>query len=89
MIRKRVTYSGHVQGVGFRYTVRQTAANYAVTGYVRNLSNGKVEMVVEGQTKEIKAFMDSIQQEMAGYTRETAVHDEYFTNEFDSFSIRH
>ena len=89
MIRKRVTYSGHVQGVGFRYTVRQIAANYAVTGYVRNLTNGKVEIVVEGQPAMVQAFMSGIQEEMAAYIRETAAHDECFNNEFDSFSIRH
>ncbi|MBN1435449.1 MAG: acylphosphatase [Sedimentisphaerales bacterium] len=89
MIRKRVTYSGRVQGVGFRYTVRLIAANYAVTGYVSNLSNGKVEMIVEGQTAVVQAFMDRIEQEMAGYIHNTSVQDECFNDEFDSFSIQH
>jgi acylphosphatase len=43
--RRRVLYTGHVQGVGFRFTVRELAQRFAVTGFVRNLSNGKVELV--------------------------------------------
>src|SRR5439155_885059 len=45
-VYKRVHYSGRVQGVGFRYTAQGLAADYAVAGYVRNLANGDVELVV-------------------------------------------
>ena len=41
-------FSGHVQGVGFRYTTRSVASRFAVTGYVRNLPDGRVELVAEG-----------------------------------------
>ena len=46
--RRVVHYSGRVQGVGFRYTVRTLATRFAVTGFVRNLADGRVQLVVEG-----------------------------------------
>ena len=48
MIRRTSHFSGHVQGVGFRYTVQDLAADFDVRGYVRNLPDGRVELVVEG-----------------------------------------
>ena len=55
-----VLYSGHVQGVGFRYTVRQTALGFEVTGTVRNLPDGRVEVVAEGERAELEAFGEAI-----------------------------
>jgi len=46
--RRRLYYSGHVQGVGFRYTCQSLARGFDVAGYVRNLPCGRVELVVEG-----------------------------------------
>jgi len=89
MIRRRIFYQGHVQGVGFRYTTHRIAANFDVTGYVKNLTDGRVEVVIEGQAKEIKAFMDELAADMKGYIRETTVIDEIFSDEFDTFSICH
>jgi acylphosphatase len=56
----QVLYSGHVQGVGFRYAVRTLAAGYEVTGAVRNLADGRVELTAEGQKRELEAFRDAI-----------------------------
>jgi acylphosphatase len=63
MSRQRMTvlYSGHVQGVGFRYTVRQVATGFEVTGTVRNLPDGRVEVVAEGERAELDAFRAAIQ----------------------------
>lgn len=47
--RREVRYRGRVQGVGFRYTARSIAQSYAVTGYVKNVADGSVELVVEGR----------------------------------------
>jgi acylphosphatase len=58
--RCEVFYAGRVQGVGFRYTVRSLAAGFHVTGFVRNLSDGRVHLVVEGKPTEIKQFLDAI-----------------------------
>lgn len=56
----RVIYSGTVQGVGFRWTVKQLARGYEVVGIVRNLPNGTVELIVQGQDSELKDFMQAI-----------------------------
>ena len=55
-----IFYSGHVQGVGFRYTVRSTAAGFEVSGTVRNLLDGRVELVAEGAVEELEAFRTAI-----------------------------
>lgn len=60
--RKRLTvlYSGHVQGVGFRYTACQVASGFDVCGTVRNLPDGRVELVAEGALDELEAFRSAI-----------------------------
>jgi len=56
----QVLYSGKVQGVGFRYSVKSAASGYDVTGTVRNLPDGRVEVVVEGEREELDAFRTGI-----------------------------
>ena len=51
--RVQLIYSGRVQGVGFRYTVKQVAAGYDVAGTVRNLPDGRVELVAEPACKAV------------------------------------
>ncbi len=58
----QIWYSGHVQGVGFRYTVRNVSAGFDVTGTVRNLTDGRVELIAEGETKELEAFREAIRE---------------------------
>ena len=58
--RVHVFYSGHVQGVGFRYTTKSLAQRYKVTGWVRNLLDGRVELVAEGERSELEAFLQAI-----------------------------
>jgi acylphosphatase len=58
--RVTVLYSGRVQGVGFRATVRHAARGYDVTGVVRNLPDGRVELVAEGMRAELEAFLNGI-----------------------------
>ena len=72
---KRVLYSGRVQGVGFRYTAQALAAGYPVAGYVRNLPNGEVELVVEGEDSAVEAFRAAVARRMAGYISNTTVQD--------------
>ncbi len=56
----RILYSGHVQGIGFRYTAKAVAAGFEVTGTVRNLPDGRVELVAEGARAELEAFRQAI-----------------------------
>jgi acylphosphatase len=62
MISLQVSYEGHVQGVGFRYTVRHIAKGFDVTGWVRNLPDGRVELQVTGEDHEVRAFLDQVTQ---------------------------
>jgi acylphosphatase len=56
----RILYSGHVQGIGFRYTAKAVAAGFEVTGTVRNLPDGRVELVAEGARAELEAFRQAV-----------------------------
>ena len=64
--RMQVFYSGRVQGVGFRYQTRQVAAGFEVTGLVRNLTGGRVELVTEGAETELKEFQHAIRESGLG-----------------------
>jgi len=55
-----ILYSGQVQGVGFRYTARSVASGFEVVGTVRNLSDGRVELIAEGMKSELDAFRQAI-----------------------------
>lgn len=60
MIRTRATVAGRVQGVGFRYYTRQVAGAYEVTGFVRNLVDGNVEVEVQGPEGEVRRFLGDV-----------------------------
>ncbi len=65
LVRRRVVFSGRVQGVFFRATSRQLAAGYAVTGFVRNLPDSTVEMEVQGPLDQIDAFLAAVRRHYA------------------------
>jgi len=88
MIRRKVLFSGRVQGVGFRYTACRIAEDHAVTGYVKNLPDGRVEAVVEGETAEIERFLTALRQDMAGNIRDVQQHDGSAAGEFRRFDVR-
>ena len=62
----QIFYEGRVQGVGFRYSVRQIAKGFNVTGWVRNLADGRVELQVSGEAEEVSAFLECIRQSDLG-----------------------
>jgi len=91
-MRKRTTvfYTGRVQGVGFRYTAREIACGYDVTGYVRNLPDGRVELVAEGDDEEVRAFVDAMRiSQLGSHIRNADVNWSAATEEFRGFEIRH
>ena len=89
MNRKAFYFSGHVQGVGFRYTAQNIAMQYDVTGYVRNLDDGRVEVLVEGADDQIEQIVQGIKQRMEGFVKKVDVQTSPATGEFSGFSIRH
>ena len=68
MGRQRMTvfYSGRVQGVGFRYTVKSLTTGYEVAGTVRNLDDGRVELIAEGEPTELEAFRQAVRESGLG-----------------------
>jgi acylphosphatase len=56
----QIVYSGHVQGVGFRYTVRTLACGFELSGTVKNMTDGRVELIAEGERTELEAFAQAI-----------------------------
>jgi acylphosphatase len=92
MNRKRlhIFYSGRVQGVGFRYTVKSVACGFDITGVVRNLPEGRVELVAEGERFELEEFKKAIQDsEVGGLVRNEEVSWNDATGEFRGFEIGH
>ena len=86
--RLQVLFSGHVQGIGFRYTVKQTALGFEVTGWVKNLADGRVELLVEGERKELEAFQAAIPEAgLRRFIREPQAEWSNGTGEFHGFEI--
>ena len=84
-----VRYSGDVQGVGFRYTAMRLAEQFDVTGYVRNLPNGQVELLAEGSPEQVEAFLEAIREQMGQYIQNVQQTDHPPTGQYHSFNIRH
>jgi len=60
MIAREVFYEGRVQGVGFRYSVKELAKGYNIVGWVTNLPDGQVHLIVQGDKTEVKEFLEAI-----------------------------
>ena len=88
-IRRTVFYSGRVQGVCFRATAREVATRFEVTGFVRNLSDGRVELVAEGEPEELDKLLAAVAEAMAGFLADTQVTDGQGLGEFTRFEIRY
>ena len=86
--RREVYYSGRVQGIGFRYAACRIAGQFAVTGYVKNLSDGRVELVVEGRPQEIQAMLRAVQAELGRYIRDVRETCSPAIGGFSSFDVR-
>lgn len=82
MIRETIHYSGRVQGVGFRYTTAGVAKEHIVAGYVKNLPDGRVKLVVEGVADAVVGFVDAVQEAMGGNIASVDSHRSVGTGEF-------
>ena len=84
----QIIYSGRVQGVGFRYNAKSVASGYEVVGTVRNLPNGRVELIVEGEKAELEAFRQAVRESgMDAFVEDEAVSWGEPSNEFRGFEI--
>lgn len=89
VVGREVFYSGHVQGVGFRMTAHRIAQRWAVTGYVRNLPDGRVQLVVEGERSDVHGYLQALHQTMADHIHDAQVVDTQASGTFSGFAIRH
>jgi len=87
--RAHILYSGMVQGVGFRWSAQTAANSLTLKGWVRNLPDGRVEIVCEGKEQDIKKFMNRMKDEMRPYIRSSDVIWQEPTGEFSSFNIKY
>ena len=88
-MRKTVHFFGNVQGVGFRYTARSIANDFDVDGYVRNLRNGSVELVAEGNGEVIARFLQTLRERMSGYIEREEAAESLEMGLIGGFEIRH
>ena len=82
------TFSGRVQGVGFRYAALEAAREFEVSGYVRNLPDGRVLLEAEGEPAEVAAFIAAVEERMHGYVRKVDRQGVKREPQFSGFSIR-
>jgi acylphosphatase len=87
MLRYTVTFTGAVQGVGFRYATANLAPRFNVAGWVRNESDGSVTCVIEGERAETDRFIAAIQNAMRSHISDTQIQSSPATGEFRDFSI--
>ncbi len=88
--RAHVYYEGRVQGVGFRYTTERVALELGLGGWVKNLPDGRVEMVCEGSRERIETLIKQIaESEMGVCIRKTTCHWEPPTQEFQDFCVEY
>jgi len=83
-----VFFTGRVQGVGFRYTALQVAKEFEVSGWVRNLPDGRVQLEAEGAPRTVKDFVVALEERMHGYIRKTERQSAKRPPQFAGFDIR-
>ena len=83
-----VFFTGHVQGVGFRYQVLQVAQGFEVAGFVANLPDGRVQLEAEGRSAEVRDFIIAVEERMEGYIRKVEQTETQRAGTFQGFSIR-
>jgi acylphosphatase len=85
--RRHVYYSGHVQGVGFRVTACRLARGRGVGGFVRNLRDGRVEVVAEGDEAAVARFLADLEDRMGRSIESVEALEEPATGTFDGFDV--
>ena len=86
--RLHIYYLGSVQGVGFRFVAQSAAHPLGVTGWVKNLEDGRVEVVCEGETAALNKFLDRIKDIFGASIRDASMEPQNVTGEFEGFDIK-
>ena len=87
--RVHVYYSGMVQGVGFRFTAERIAGSLGLCGWVKNLFDGRVEVIAEGEEAELIDFLNKMKNgPMKHYITGADIAWQEATEEFTDFSVR-
>lgn len=84
---REIIFHGRVQGVGFRYTASRIAATYELTGYVRNLSDGTVEALMQGDVCAIERCIEEIKDYFGRYLRQIDQTEAPFNPRYTEFEI--
>ncbi len=86
--RREVHYRGRVQGVGFRYRTQRIASRLAVAGYVKNLPDGRVLLVAEGEPDELDRLLASVRVELGRYITDVGQSVGPASGQYSGFDIR-
>ena len=84
---RHIIFIGQVQGVGFRFTALDVANRYQLTGLVRNLPNGFVEMIAQGPSDDIDNCVRDIEESFSSYIKETKIEEVAFDPQYKDFKI--
>ncbi|MHC4559533.1 MAG: acylphosphatase [Planctomycetota bacterium] len=87
MVAKHIIFIGRVQGVGFRFTAHRMAHRHQLTGLVRNLRDGTVEMLAQGQPEDVDDCVRDIKEYFAGYIREARIEENPPNSRYTDFKI--
>jgi acylphosphatase len=86
--RVHIIYDGKVQGVGFRFTCQRLAEDLGVMGWVRNMPDGDVEVIAEGNESKVKELLASLKNDMNRYINGEHIEWQDYAGEFKGFNIR-
>ena len=81
-------FNGRVQGVGFRYQALQVAKEFDVSGFVKNLPDGRVQLDAEGTTDEVRNFVIAVHERMTGFVRKVEQSEAKREPQYRGFSIQ-
>ena len=86
-VHRTIFFSGRVQGVGFRFTALRLAGGFDVAGTVRNLLDGRVELIAEGESGQIDQFVEAIRSHMGDRIRQVHSTESQATGRYRSFDM--
>lgn len=87
-VKIHVLFKGRVQGVGFRFTVERIATQLGVTGWVKNVASGDVEVVAEGKQEVLDTFLEKIRGYFSRYIQDEDIETAQASGAFSDFEIR-